>query len=143
MEEIIRHFKINVKQENVFSRCMVCNCDEFLIASKLDMIRMKFKGNNVPNELLVFFNNPERYSNIEIQQGKVFRSWSRFKGEQMTKYGARIIPNMNDGTLRVFSTFYCCQRCAKIYWDGGHYKNSFGGKFNHIFDLYPHVDESI
>ncbi|KAG5683881.1 hypothetical protein PVAND_013142 [Polypedilum vanderplanki] len=140
LEEIIKYFKIIIKQENIFSRCMVCNCDEFLMASKLDMIRMKYQGCNVPNELLSFFNNPEKYSQIELQNGKVFTSWSRFNGEQVTKYGAKIFPTMNNGTLKVFQTFYICQGCSKIYWDGGHYLNTCGGKFNHLFDLYSLAD---
>lgn len=141
MEEVVKHFKINIKEENVFSRCMICNCDEFLVASKIDMIRAKYQMlYNVPNELVHFCNNPDKYSKIEFQSAKVFNFWKRYQGEKFTKYGGKIDGSVADGTLRVFQTFYICERCAKLYWDGGHYKNNCGGKFDHLFNLFPQAE---
>lgn len=137
LEEIVKQFKINIRRQDVFSRCMVCNCDEFVIASKIDMINMKFCNRQAPNELMPFLRSPEKHSHANISQYKYFKLWRRYcGGERETKFGANINFSMvNDGTLRVFDTFYICEFCSKIYWDGSHYNNS-GGKFEHLFNLF-------
>jgi uncharacterized protein with PIN domain len=140
LDEIVRHFKINVKQTDVFSRCMVCNFDEFLIASKLQMIKLKYENVPVPENLVVFFQNPEKYSRIAPEKNVI--KWQNFTGSRKTKFGANIEAMPSEGTLKVFQTFYICERCAKVYWDGGHYQNSCGGKLDSIFDLFPEADET-
>lgn len=137
LEEIVRRFKINIRRQDVFSRCMVCNCDEFVIASKTDMIKMKHYRQVVPHELVQFLRNPEMLSHANISEYKSFKSSRRYcEGERETKFGTCINFNMvNDGTLRVFKTFYICEYCSKIYWDGSHYNNS-GGKFEHLFNIF-------
>lgn len=119
---------------------MVCNCDEFLVASKLQMIQLKCENSSVPNELFCFVKEPEKYSKIEFPKNKRLVKWQKYAGEKMTKYGAKVEPTMADGTLRVFQTFYICEKCAKIYWDGGHYHNSCGGKLDFIFNLFPEAE---
>lgn len=141
LKEIVNYFKINIRRQDLFSRCMICNCDEFVVASKLDMIQLKYINQIIPDELRRFFNDPETYSNVAISEYKSFRSWRRFNG-YMTKYGKRInVSFVGDATLRVFQTFYICEFCAKIYWDGSHYTN-LGGRFEEIFNLFS-IAESI
>lgn len=142
LEEIVKHFKINIKRHNVFSRCMVCNCDEFLVASKIQIIQLKFENSPVPNELFGFIKKPKKYSKIEFPENKKLFKWQKFAGEKTTKYGAKIEPNIPDGTLRFFQTFYICEKCAKIYWDGGHYHNSCGGKLDFILNLFPEAESA-
>lgn len=142
LEEIVNFFKINIRRQDVFSRCMICNCDEFVLASKLDMIRLKYFNKLLPDELRRFFNDPESYSNANISEYKSFRSWRRFHGQYMTKYGTPIdVSFLGDGTLKMFQTFYICEFCAKIYWDGSHYNNS-GSRFEQLFNLFS-IAESI
>lgn len=116
---------------------MICNCDEFLIASKLDLIRHKYNNQPKPNDLMMFFGDMEEYSRIYFPEHKAFFSWRRYNMENVTKYGAKIsVESIPDQTLKAFQTFYICESCSKIYYDGGHYQNSCGGKFDHLFDLY-------
>jgi uncharacterized protein with PIN domain len=140
--EIVQHFKINVKRSDVFSRCMICNCDEFLVASKLQMIKLKYGNAKIPNELATFFQDPEKYSKIEFATDKKLIKWQNFTGNKKTKFGANIEATLSDGTLKVFQTFYICEQCAKVYWDGGHYHNNCGGKLDSIFNLFPEADET-
>lgn len=139
--EIVKKFKINVKRCNVFSRCMVCNCAEFLVASKLQMVKLKYGSGSVPHEMTEFIENPERYSKIEFPENKRLCKWQRYAGERKTKYGATISSGTAIGTLKSFQTFYICENCAKVYWDGGHYHNSSGGKLDPIFDLFPEAEK--
>lgn len=142
LEEVVHHFKINVKRHNVFSRCMVCNCDEFLVASKIQMIQLKYECTSVPNELFSFVKEPEKFSKIEFPENKRLVKWQKYSGEKITKYGARIDSTIADGNLRVFQTFYICEKCAKIYWDGGHYTNNCGRKLELIFNLFPEAESA-
>ncbi|CRL04117.1 CLUMA_CG017229, isoform A [Clunio marinus] len=141
LQEVVKHFKINVKRFNVFSRCMNCNCDEFLVASKLQMIKLKFDVvSDIPDELQKFFKDPEQFDRIEFPEFKRLSKWTRYAGQTMTKNKTNIKAMMADGTLRVFQTFYICELCTKIYWDGGHYHNNCGGKLDFIFNLFPEAE---
>lgn len=119
---------------------MVCNCDEFLVASKLQMIKLKYEGASIPDDFLGFFQQPEKYSRIEFAPDKKLWKWQNFTGAKMTKFGAKIEATPCEETLKAFQTFYICERCAKVYWDGGHYHNSCGGKLEFIFNLFPEAD---
>ena len=119
---------------------MVCNCDGFLIASKIQMIKLKYGKNPVPDELLGFLKEPEKYSSIDVPEHKELWKWQRYDGRKLTHFGAKIEATMADGTLKFFQTFYICEKCAKVYWDGGHYSNNCGGKLDFIFNLFPEAD---
>lgn len=119
---------------------MVCNYEEFLVASKLQMIKLKYRR-DVPGELVEFMKNPEKFSEIGFPENKKLSQWKRFNGsEKKTIHGKPIEATMADGTLKVFQTFYICNSCAKVYWDGGHYHNNQGGKLDGMFDLYPEAE---
>jgi uncharacterized protein with PIN domain len=139
LEEVVKHFKINMNERNIFSRCMVCNCDEFAVISKLDLIKLKYLNAPISEEVSCYFKDPEKYLRTEIPEYKQLFSFRNYcTGEEFTKYGVKINATaLSDGTLKNFQTFYICEKCAKIYWDGGHYQNNCGGKFTHIFNLFP------
>jgi uncharacterized protein with PIN domain len=141
LEEVIKYFKINILRKNMFSRCMVCNCDEFLIASKLDMVRLKYQGHLVPDALCFILNDHDKYSHVELSEHKCLRTWKRYAGEQKTKYGRKVCAPDNDNTIKAFQTFYICQYCSKVYWDGGHYHN-LGSKFDYLFELFSDVSST-
>lgn len=121
---------------------MVCNCDEFLVASKVQMIKSKYGKSALPDELTGFLKEPQKYSVIGFPEHKRLEKWKKYNGEKKTKYGAKLDVSMGDGTLKAFQTFYICEKCAKIFWDGGHYNNSCGGKLDFIFNLYPEADKN-
>jgi uncharacterized protein with PIN domain len=141
LKEIVHYFKINIKQKDMFSRCMVCNCDEFVIATKMDMIRMKYINLLIPNEMRKFLSEPDnKHSEAENLECRSFRSFRRFSGQNVTKFGTPIdVSSINDHTLSVFQTFFICEYCAKIYWEGSHYKNT-EGRFKNLFNLYSVAD---
>ena len=104
---------------------------------------MKFGDGPVPEEFVEFTKNPEKYSMIDFPENKRLAKWKSFCGEKKTKTGTPIEASMAEGTLKVFQTFYICETCAKIYWDGGHYHNNCGGKLDFIFDLFPEAENVI
>lgn len=38
--EVIRYFNICVNEENIFSRCQLCNCNEFILLTQNDVMQM-------------------------------------------------------------------------------------------------------
>lgn len=144
LQEVIHAFKINVQLQNLFSRCMICNGDDFLVASKLQMIRLKYQNVQIPKSLSQFVRQEEEYSKIIIPDTKIIRHWKPFNNEKVTKSGAKIEIDIPEGTLRSYQTFYICNGCAKLYWDGAHssnFRNKNGGKFDFIFDLFPEAND--
>lgn len=142
LKEIVHHFKINIKRQDMFSRCIVCNCDEFVLATKIDMIRMKYINLHIPNEMRKFLSEPGVCSKVENFECRNFRSFRRFSGQNVTKFGTPIdFSSINDHSLSVFQTFFICEYCAKIYWEGSHYKNT-EGRFKNLFNLYSAADSN-
>jgi uncharacterized protein with PIN domain len=140
LKEIVHHFKINIKRQDMFSRCIICNCDEFILANKLDMIRIKYSNLFIPEEMRKFLSEPGAYSMSENFECRSFRSCRRYDGENVTKFGTSIdASSIPDHTLNIFHTFFICEYCAKIYWEGSHYKNT-EGRFKHLLNLYSIAD---
>lgn len=139
LDEVIREFKINVQPQTLFSRCMDCNCDTFLVASKIQMIRLKYYGVQIPNSLMQFTRREQEFSKIAIPDSKFIRSWRHYDNELATDNGSTIQGGeIHDTTLSSYQTFFICNDCAKIYWDGAHFRNGIGGgKFEGIFNLFP------
>lgn len=139
LDEVIRQFKINVQPQNLFSRCMVCNGDNFLVASKLQMIRLKYNGVQIPKQLMQFVRQEAEFSTIQIPDSKFIRSWRPLGDHEKTTENGCIIDSseIHNTTLGCYQTFYVCNGCAKIYWDGAHFRNNCGGKFEGIFNLFP------
>lgn len=140
VQEVIHSFKINVSPQNLFSRCMICNGDEFLVASKFQMIRLKYQNVQLPKCFNQFIRQEEEFSQIQIPDTKAIKVWKPFNYENVTSKGAKIEADIPDGTLRSYQTFYICNCCAKTYWDGAHLRNNCGGKFDFILDLFPEAN---
>lgn len=141
LDEVIRQFKINVQPQNLFSRCMACNGDTFLVASKIQMIRLKYNGVQIPKTFMQFTRQEQEFSKIVIPDSKFIKSWRHYDDEKTTDNGTKIDGcEVHDTTLRSYQTFFICSDCAKIYWDGAHFRNNYGGKFEGIFHLFPEAE---
>lgn len=67
--EVIKNYKIVVKEEDVFSRCQLCNCGDFIMISSADTMELKTgKKSRNPNE-----------QNIPITNNYSSRSWNLCK----------------------------------------------------------------
>lgn len=101
------------------------------------MIKLKYENCPIPDELVGFLSEPEKYLVIKFPDNKRLWKWQNYGGDKQTNFGTTIKATMAIGTLKVFQTFYICESCAKIYWDGGHYHNNCGGKLDGMFNLFP------
>jgi hypothetical protein len=136
-KEVIFEFKINIQPDDVFSRCMHCNCDEFILASKIDMINLKYPDGNYPENLKKFMDDPEKYDKVE--ELRVLKITRYQKGQTETKYGAKLRIMESPYDLERNDEFFLCENCGKAYWIGSHYDRALSGKFRVLFNLFPKI----
>ncbi|GFO49630.1 exonuclease mut-7 homolog isoform x1 [Plakobranchus ocellatus] len=136
---VLKHFRVNVQKEDIFSRCAVCNNIQFV---------------NLPSKDL------ETLSMFALQQQPAFgrgrggiSSATIYDVDQSTRakflqYGidpASITFLHNHVRIQVetvpsrkvfksVSTFFVCTSCGKVYWEGSHYEN-ISSQFSNILSL--------
>ncbi|XP_029163775.1 exonuclease mut-7 homolog [Nylanderia fulva] len=153
LREVLRCFGVIVTQNDIFSRCQICNCDEFVKVPKqlMDDLVQSFvkiiRKNNyrvLPNQAngagnvgidgysstdeIEFALNPNSYcTNSE------HRTW-RLSVDTIdiatctTRYQMRIqIDKVPPNVLKNVQVFYICEHCGKIYWDGSHLERALNG----------------
>ncbi|XP_072755515.1 exonuclease mut-7 homolog [Anoplolepis gracilipes] len=153
LREVLRYFGVVVTQNDIFSRCQICNCDEFVKVPKqlMDDLVQSFvkiiRKNNyrvLPNQIdsagkasidddsssddFELVRNPNNYfTNSE------HRTW-RLSTDTIdvatctTRYQMRIqIDKVPLNVLKNVQVFYICEHCGKIYWDGSHLERALNG----------------
>ncbi|EFN66105.1 Probable exonuclease mut-7-like protein [Camponotus floridanus] len=153
LREVLRYFGVIVTQNDIFSRCQICNCDEFVKVPKqlMDDLVQSFvkiiRKNNyrmLPNRTdsvgkaridddnssddFELVRNPNNYfTNSE------HRTW-RLSTNTIdvdtctTRYQMRIqIDKVPLNVLKNVQVFYICEHCGKIYWDGSHLERALNG----------------
>ncbi|EZA46919.1 hypothetical protein DMN91_004839 [Ooceraea biroi] len=149
LREVLSYFGVMVTQNDIFSRCQICNCDEFvkvpkelmddLVQSFVKIIRKNNYrvlpnqsnvnvDNDDSNDDLAFVRNPNNYfTNSE------HRTW-RLSMDTIdvssctTRYQVRVqIDKVPLKVLKNVRVFYICEHCGKIYWDGSHLERALNG----------------
>ncbi|KAL7299336.1 hypothetical protein TKK_0007911 [Trichogramma kaykai] len=145
--EVLQHFKIKVKESNIFSRCQVCNTNEFVYVSKntMSLLLQRFqaksaqKTNRANSEPGFSGDNADQIWNNDHPTPEQFicRSWRLFFNtlnisKCTTKYNVNVqIDQVPPNVLRYVDKFYVCEGCGKVYWFGSHMEkalNSYLGK---------------
>ncbi|KAL6263465.1 hypothetical protein P5V15_006256 [Pogonomyrmex californicus] len=152
LREVLHHFGVMVTQNDIFSRCQICNCDEFVKVPKklMDDLVQSFvkiiRKNNyrvLPNQAdntrtlrtdiddsddFELARNPNNYfTNSE------HRTWHLSVDTVdidtcTTRYQMRIqIDKVPLNVLKNVQVFYICEHCGKIYWDGSHLERALNG----------------
>ncbi|XP_076762319.1 exonuclease mut-7 homolog isoform X1 [Xylocopa sonorina] len=136
LREVLTYFRIVITERDIFSRCQVCNSNEFAKVPKLLMdklitsyvrltrqsnYRVVLNGCNI-DETKGLRQNDFVQNNMQRED----RTWllsTNSVNIQMctTKYGTRIhIEKVPIIVLRNVQLFYVCELCGKIYWSGSH-----------------------
>ncbi|XP_036141081.1 uncharacterized protein LOC105833553 isoform X2 [Monomorium pharaonis] len=152
LREVLYHFGVFVTQNDIFSRCQICNCDEFVkVPKKLmdDLVQSFVKiirknnyrvlpnqaentleadaDNSDPNDFEVAQNPNDYFTNNE------YRTWHLSTDTLdvetcTTRYQMRIqIDKVPLNVLKNVQVFYICEHCGKIYWDGSHLERALNG----------------
>ncbi|KAL6435567.1 hypothetical protein ACFW04_005491 [Cataglyphis niger] len=151
LREVLCYFGVVVTQNDIFSRCQICNCDEFVKVPKqlMDDLVQSFvkiiRKNNyrvLPNQVDsvekagVGDDNDDfelaRNSNNYFTNSE-HRTW-RLSTDTIevatctTRYQMRIqIDKVPLKVLKNVQIFYICEHCGKIYWDGSHLERALNG----------------
>ncbi|KAK5900747.1 hypothetical protein CgunFtcFv8_025679 [Champsocephalus gunnari] len=130
---VLRHFNVQLKPCDIFSRCQACNSDQYTAVPRKDMVRMlKQKGflqddsdhthqqeegklDDFPTRGVI----PEIPRYVECQWAPL----SELDPDTLTFPGGAPIQlhTVPPALLPRISLFYVCTRCGKVFWEGPHY----------------------
>ncbi|XP_076171130.1 exonuclease mut-7 homolog isoform X2 [Ptiloglossa arizonensis] len=126
LREVLNYFEVLVTKRDIFSRCRVCNSDEFLKVPKLLMYQLsesctwlthKHMDYRFPYASITNLNNND-YKQSEDRTWKL-NTYSKNILTCSTKYNVRIqLEKIPVTLLKTEQCFYVCERCGKVYWDG-------------------------
>nr|XP_018912099.1 PREDICTED: exonuclease mut-7 homolog [Bemisia tabaci] len=137
LQEVLDYYKIDVKEEDIFSRCQLCNENEFSIFSSADVRRILTWTPQPVKQLHTYDDYPEDdfdshleyvgYSDEECSDDDFVPGPSHYTptsfapseegfNNDMKAEAQKIPPEI----LNKIDKFYCCKLCYKFYWDGSH-----------------------
>ncbi|XP_043463266.1 exonuclease mut-7 homolog [Leptopilina heterotoma] len=155
LKEVLNHFNITVTERDIFSRCQVCNQDEFVRVTEatmnilFDSYMKMMRGRNyrvLPGpsiasdqfeaeceEVSIPENCELDPSRGRLRQSKHDRTWRLSENtldlaQCRTKYGVLIkIDKVPSKVVKNVKSFYICESCGKVYWDGSHMERALNG----------------
>nr|XP_031846660.1 exonuclease mut-7 homolog isoform X2 [Nomia melanderi] len=142
LRQVLNHFGISVTQRHIFSRCKVCNCNEFAKVPRFEMdqiIERYYRdkpGSYQINKKNHFGasnlnNNTYNYEQIEDRRWILNQNSINVK-EFSTKYHVEIkIDQLPIEDLKNEEWLYICEKCGKVYCLG----STFEDTLNHYHDL--------
>lgn len=144
LREVLQYFKIAIWQKHIFSRCQLCNSDEFAKVPKQIMDKLlksfaqvtrensyRIQSDSLDIVLLNSNSDNSQYTNNDILRED--RTWTLSRNSVninacTTKYNARIqIEKVPKNVLKYVNNFYVCEHCGKVYWNGSHLERTLNG----------------
>uniref|UniRef100_A0A2R5L7H9 Putative exonuclease mut-7 n=1 Tax=Ornithodoros turicata TaxID=34597 RepID=A0A2R5L7H9_9ACAR len=107
--EVLKHFKVVVSEDNLMSRCTICNGPEYVFMPQADMI-----------ELCTAPGGPDVVgcSNVRSYRSHVLNMVTGCF-ENGVKVQCQSLPVQS---LSHVDTFFICVSCGKVYWEGSHHR---------------------
>ncbi|XP_067941842.1 exonuclease mut-7 homolog [Watersipora subatra] len=121
---VLKHFKIEIVAENIFSRCQICNNDIYIIIDKFIMAEMYRRYVSRPPP------SPDAWALLKPSEGYSQANITLTNGMhlQLEPISEKILSNID--------AFFCCARCGKVFWEGSHF-DRVHKNFEHILTLKP------
>ncbi|XP_069121418.1 exonuclease mut-7 homolog isoform X1 [Argopecten irradians] len=140
--EVMGHFGVKVKTEDIFSRCQVCNCDQYLkipqtLTKQLwHRRRQQLSGTGSRVQTLADTGNPTSTSETDTSYAKDLAKYGvNWANVSIAANGAPIqIETVPEGVLKKVDLFYVCQKCGKVFWEGSHFAR-VKEQFAHVLTL--------
>ncbi|KAK7874023.1 hypothetical protein R5R35_013427 [Gryllus longicercus] len=149
LREILQHFNIRVRQEDIFSRCKLCNGASFVKVSQSTMKILKScvkvtitsppLDNDDHNDYTGFSSESDGYSDDGLSPPIKSNSQVQKFVENVdinlcrTRKGVPIQVNvLPPECINSISEFNICEVCGRIYWDGSHFERFINGKMKDI-----------
>ena len=110
LREVIQHFHVIVKDEDIFARCSECNCPDFLYVNPKHLLAVKDAEFSSSPSLIGC------HKKIKVDGGSILVP------EGVTDNNVKIQLEIVDRNILLRrNLFYICKKCGKCYWDGSHY----------------------
>ncbi|CAF0893819.1 unnamed protein product [Adineta steineri] len=108
---VLEHFNVNVLPEDIFTRCTICNGNDYAIVSARDVRVLWCKISNNSLE--------------ELEPDLVNYQPEMIDMDRMTLTNENVPLVLEGLTLRNYRSydkFYICRGCGKVYWQGTHWQ---------------------
>ncbi|KAL5012574.1 hypothetical protein ScPMuIL_011125 [Solemya velum] len=138
LQEVLKHFNVHVRQTDIFSRCQVCNGNNYLSIPCREMRHLwGLKWQAMAQENQDDSEEEEEEAGFCFDSGPPMSSGfnMQFGANKSLEYGVDsstmtivesgvslqigIIP---EGIFGKVDTFYCCVTCGKVFWEGSHFE---------------------
>ncbi|KAK1155843.1 hypothetical protein AOXY_G26689, partial [Acipenser oxyrinchus oxyrinchus] len=127
---VLKYFNITITPADIFSRCQVCNGDQYLKVPRQEMERlMKIRG-LISSESRSRSESESADCDAPSQPRSLPYSpkcrWATLSGLDPDSLqfpgGAPLqLDSVPPGILDKVSLFYCCTSCGKVFWEGSHF----------------------
>ncbi|XP_046394655.1 exonuclease mut-7 homolog isoform X2 [Ischnura elegans] len=135
VKEVLGHFNIVLKEEDIFSRCQICNGKDFIEIHNSMMKSIVSQKTGIKESTLESHRAETREGRGTNVGGKRWCSHSVRLLKDITGYtnkGAPIKCNVIPvDALFDIEYFYACEKCGKVYWNGSHWQNELERKKEH------------
>ncbi|XP_076025280.1 exonuclease mut-7 homolog [Genypterus blacodes] len=152
---VLRHFNVQPTPSHVFSRCQVCNNDEYLAVPRENMTTMlRQKGflqdhaqpNSPHQDQEALGDVPTSSATPDLPRYALQCRWappSALDPDTLTfPSGAQVqLHAVPPGLLPRIPLFYACTRCGKVFWEGSHFGRVLT-QFEDILRLKDEVSDS-
>jgi uncharacterized protein with PIN domain len=134
LTEVLQYFKVNLVEENVFSRCQICNCSSFTTLSKSYKNLLLQDPLSIDELTLAEISLNETTANtVAVKKSWTLKTFDSRRKHELKALFADVPPRVAEE----IEMFYICDGCHKVYWDGKHLEDVLNGKFKgllHMFD---------
>ncbi|KAF7669556.1 hypothetical protein LDENG_00155470 [Lucifuga dentata] len=156
---VLRHFNVQPTSSDIFSRCQVCNNDEYLAVPRDDMARM-LRQKGLLQEPDNDYAQEKSHLEDEEELGDILTSgvtpelpryalqcrWAPFSAldpDTLTFPGGAHIQfrTVPPALLPRIPLFYVCTRCGKVFWEGSHFA-SILSQFQEVLQVTDEVSDS-
>ena len=109
--EVMAHFNVTVREEDLFSRCVLCNGDSYCHVDQKTLLAMQ-EGKQ-----------GDRWIEVKMSSKSDCSSLLRVEAHTgMTETGVKLlVERVPREAMNSNYQFWGCVKCGKIYWQGSHW----------------------
>ncbi|KAJ7986881.1 hypothetical protein DPEC_G00333000 [Dallia pectoralis] len=160
---VLRHFNVRPTQSDIFSRCQVCNSDQYLKLSREDMTRLLMERGFLQNHQQDGENWEEELDPLTLPALSTPQSPTLFLAPGAPRYsphcrwaplsdldpeslafpgGAVIqLQTVPSGLLPRIPIFFICTGCGKVFWEGSHFSKVVS-QFQEVLCITPDTEDT-
>ncbi|XP_046578003.1 exonuclease mut-7 homolog [Haliotis rubra] len=134
--EVLKHFNVKVTQKDIFSRCQVCNGDEYLQIPASDLKILYDRKLQLESQK----SRTKSSNNVASMLGNMSADGAHFLQQYDVDWGTVTVATsgaplqveaVHKSKFESVEMFYCCADCGKVFWEGSH--------FSRVCDQFSHV----